>query len=53
VLPEQKAIDSRPKQLTAVELELAALDETNLPPRRPEIDPGLLDIEPDEVSATA
>ncbi len=53
VLGEQKGIDSRPKQLTAVELELAALDETGLPPRRPEIDPGLLDIEPDEVSATA
>ncbi|MFC0682288.1 DNA recombination protein RmuC [Lysobacter korlensis] len=53
VLGEQKVIDSRPKQLTAVELELAALDETGLPPRRPEIDPGLLDIEPGEVSATA
>jgi DNA recombination protein RmuC len=53
VMGEQKVIDSRPKQLTAVELELAALDETGLPPRRPEIDPTLLDIEPDEVSATA
>jgi DNA recombination protein RmuC len=53
VLPEQKAIDSRPRQLTAVELELAALDQTGLPQRRPEIDPALLEIEPSEVSATA
>jgi DNA recombination protein RmuC len=53
VLPEQKIVDSRPRQLTAVELELAALDETGVGRRRPQIDATLLDIEPGEVSATA
>jgi DNA recombination protein RmuC len=53
VLGESKVLDSRPRPLTAVELEFAALEATGIGKRRPEIDPTLLDIEPSEVAASA